>query len=135
MSMLAWNHSDAEVAAIGQVLNTNIVVLQYDIQNRRGRSREERTEWHQFDLHPGFAVPQNIFSRRSSNTLRLLHEDDVHWSFLIWMPDSRNQGILSSSTNPRMMSTPPSQRSPPPPPPPQRNGSREAGRRILVASQ
>ena len=124
MSMLAWNHSDAEVAAIGQVLNTNIVVLQYDIQNRRGRSREERTEWHQFDLHPGFAVPQNIFSRRSSNTLRLLHEDDVHWSFLIWMPDSRNQGILSSSTNPRMMSTPPSQQSPPPPSPPQRNGSR-----------
>ena len=128
-SMLAWNHSNAEIVAIGQVLNANVIVLTYNIQNRRG-SREERTQWNQFDLHPGFALPQNIFSRRSPNTLRLLNEDNVHFRFLIWLPDGQNQRMIPTPPRhpssppppppPRRMPTPPSQQSPPPPPTPPR---------------
>ena len=114
-SMLAWNHSEAEIAAIGQILNIDIIVLTYNIQNRRG-SREERVEWNQFNPHPGFALPNNIFSRKSPRTLRLLNEDNVHWRLLIWFPYSPNDRIVRS-TNPRMMPTPPREQSPPPPPP------------------
>ena len=64
----------------------------------------------------GFALPQNIFSRRSPITLRLLNEDNVHFRLLTWLPDCQNQRIVSS-TNFRMIPKPPSQQSPPQPPP------------------
>ena len=69
-------------------MNVDVFVLTYNLINRRGAPKD-RTEWGQHDLHRGYAAAENIFSRRTSEPLRLLNEDEVHFRCMIWLPDER----------------------------------------------
>ena len=41
---MAFNHSQAEVVALGNVLNVDIFMLSYNLQTAQG-APEERTQW------------------------------------------------------------------------------------------
>ena len=84
-SMTSYNTSDAEVVAMGNVLKVKIISLTYNIKGRVG-DLHERTQWHVFEHNTDFA-PHNIFSNVSAGEdLRLLHDDEVHYTKLIWNP-------------------------------------------------
>ena len=84
-SMLAFNTSQAEIVALGNILNVDIFVLTYNLRNRDS-SPEERTQWNEFPVNHGLAF-ENVFSRNTQEQLRILHEDDVHFTKLVWMPE------------------------------------------------
>ena len=88
-SMHAWNVSSAEIIALGHVLNKDVTVLTYNMRDRKGPDTA-RTQWGHYELHLGYAASPNVFSRRAADQMRLLHEDEAHFSCLIWMPDSLN---------------------------------------------
>ena len=84
-SMTSYNTSEAEVVAMGNVLKVKIISLTYDITGRVG-DPHERTQWHVFEHNNDFA-PHNVFSNVSAGEdLRLLHDDEVHYTKLIWNP-------------------------------------------------
>ena len=115
-SMNAWNTSEVEIIALGHVLNIDVLVLTYNMRYRRGPNTA-RTEWRHFVLNPCYAAPSNVFSRRTSEQLRLLHEDETHFSCLVWMPDSQEFRTVQTE-DPRTqnsdISRPPSCRNPSP---------------------
>ena len=45
----------------------------------------ERTEWNSIKFNPDMSQ-QNVFCRSADEPLRILHEDEVHYSKIIWMP-------------------------------------------------
>ena len=102
-SMMAFNTSQAEIAALGTVLNVDIFVLTYNIQNRDG-TQEERTQWNEFPLNHGLAC-ESVFCTNTQEPLRILHEDEVHFTKLVWMPlsvsadHSRNESTTPASRN------------------------------------
>ena len=85
-SMISYNNtSNAEIIAIGNVMKIDIVVLTYKMQGREG-ALEDRTQWSRFGFNPDMA-DHNAFSIRcQGETLKLLHEDEVHYAKLIYLP-------------------------------------------------
>ena len=84
-SMISYNTSNAEIIAIGNVMKIDIVVLTYKMQGREG-ALEDRTQWSRFGFNPDMA-DHNAFSIRcQGETLKLLHEDEVHYAKLIYLP-------------------------------------------------
>ena len=92
-SMHAWNVSSAEIIALGHVLNKDVTVLTYNMRNRKGPNTA-RTEWGHYELHLGYAAPPNVFSRRTTDQMRLLHEDEAHFSCLVWFPHNATQAAI-----------------------------------------
>ena len=87
---------------LGHILNLDVLVLTYNTWGVTG-TPAERTRWGNYELHPGYAASENIFSRRTRETLRILHEDDVHFRLLIW-----NHQAAPPAPEPRMRSGSPS---------------------------
>ena len=84
-SMISYNTSNAEIIAIGNVMKVDIVVLTHRLQGREG-SLEERTQWSRFGFNPDLAE-HNVFSIRcQGETLKMLHEDEVHYTKLVYLP-------------------------------------------------
>ena len=81
---MAFNHSQAEVVALGNVLNVDIFMLTYNLQTTQG-TPEERTQWNHFQVNAGLAN-ENEFWRNTEEPLKYLHEDEVHFLKLVWMP-------------------------------------------------
>ena len=89
-------------------MNTDVLVLTYNLTSKEGQP-EERTQWNSFPLHHGYASP-NVFSSRTSQTLRILHEDETHYRALIWRPveiNSRQAPIPDSSARKAAPGPPP----------------------------
>ena len=62
-------------------------MLTYNIQGRPG-TPAERTEWKVIKFNPDVTV-DNVFSVRAAGEhLRILHQDEVHFTKLVWLPDS-----------------------------------------------
>ena len=53
--MMAFNHSQAEVVALGNVLNVDIFMLTYNLQTTQD-TPEERTHWNHFQVNAGLAI-------------------------------------------------------------------------------
>ena len=84
-SMISYNTSNAEIIAIGNVMKVDIVVLTHRLQGREG-SLKERTQWSRFGFNPDLAE-HNVFSIRcQGETLKMLHEDEVHYTKLVYLP-------------------------------------------------
>lgn len=96
--MYSFNTSEAEIIAIGNVLKVDIVMLTHRMQNREGPS-EERTQWRRFGFNPDL-VRDSVFSSLSTGeTLKLLHEDEVHFAKLVWMPSKEEWNPYGESTD------------------------------------
>ena len=85
-SMFSFNTSDAEIIALGNVMKIDILILSYNLQGRIGPP-VERTQWNLVKFNPDMAQ-QNVFCRSANEPLRILHEDEVHYAKLIWMPEN-----------------------------------------------
>ena len=86
-SLYSWNTSDTEIIALGNILKVDIIMLTYNIQGRPG-TQAERTEWKVIKFNPDVTV-DNVFSVRAAGEhLRILHQDEVHFTKLVWLPDS-----------------------------------------------
>ena len=98
-SMFAYNTSQADIIALGNVLNVTILCLTYNLQGRSG-TPEERTQWNTFPFNPDVGYP-NVFSTRCEQRqepLRILHEDEVHFSKLVWMPAATSHNEFEQET-------------------------------------
>ena len=62
------------------------IILSYNLQGRIG-PRVERTQWNSIQFNPDMSK-QNVFCRSANEPLRILHEDKVHYTKLIWMPEN-----------------------------------------------
>ena len=102
-SMLAFNTSQAKIVVLGNILNVDMFLLTYNLRNRES-SPEERTQWNEFPVNHGLAF-EKVFSRNTQEQLRILHEDDVHFTKLVWMPESSTPEASIPST-PTESSTP-----------------------------
>ena len=95
-SMISFNTSNAEIIAIGNVLKVNIHVLTYNIQGRVGELTE-RTRWNKFEFNPAM-TNCNVFSDRSGKEpSKILNEEEVHYTKLVWMPETTNGNECSSA--------------------------------------
>ena len=84
-SIYSWITSSTEIIALGNILKIDILVLTYNIQGRPGNPTE-RTEWEEFKFNQDVTV-DNVFSQRAcGETLRILHQDEVHFTKLVWLP-------------------------------------------------
>ena len=83
-SMFSFNSSQAELIALGNVMKVNINLLTYNLQGREGPP-EDRAQWNLFQFNPALAN-ENVFCRSVNEPLRILHEDEVHYTKLVWMP-------------------------------------------------
>ena len=81
---MAFTHSQAEVVALGNVLNVDIFMLTFNLQTTQG-TPVERTQWNHFQVNAGLAN-ENEFWRNTEEPLKILHKDEVHFSKLAWMP-------------------------------------------------
>ena len=96
--MYSFNTSEAEIIAIGNVLRVDIVMLTHKIQGRE-RTFEERTEWKRFGFNPDL-VQDSVFDILSTGeTLKLLHEDEVHYTKLVWMPSKEEWNPYGASSD------------------------------------
>ena len=86
-SMYAYNTSQVEVIAIGNVMKVDIQTLTYMIQGREGWP-SQRTQWNTYGFNPEMADDNTFSVRTTGETLKLLHEDEVHYCKLVWMPSS-----------------------------------------------
>ena len=82
-SLMSWNTGQAEVVAMGNVLGADIFMLSYNIQGRQG-TQEQRTQWSEFKVNRGLSQ-YNVFWR-NSEPLHILHEDESHFTKLVWLP-------------------------------------------------
>ena len=57
---------------LGHILNLDVLVLTYNAWGVTG-TPAERTRLGNHELHHGYAVSENIFSRRTREPLRILH--------------------------------------------------------------
>ena len=87
-SLMSWNTGEAEIAAMGNVLGVDIYMLTYNIQGRPG-TQVERTRWNLLKVNPALSF-YNTF-RRNPEPLRILHEDEVHFSKLVWLPSNKKR--------------------------------------------
>ena len=82
-SLMSWNTGQTEVVAMGNVLGADIFMLSYNIQGRQG-TQEQRTQWSEFKVNRGLSQ-YNVFWR-NSEPLHILHEDESHFTKLVWLP-------------------------------------------------
>ena len=64
---------------------TVCVVLTYKIQGREG-ALKDRTQWNRFGFNPELASHNAFSIRCQRETLRILHEDEVHFTKLVYLP-------------------------------------------------
>ena len=87
-SLMSWNTGEAEIAAMGNVLGVDIYMLTYNMQGRPG-TQVERTRWNFLKVNPALSF-YNTF-RRNPEPLRILHDDEVYFSKLVWLPSNKKR--------------------------------------------
>ena len=89
--------TQADSVAIGNVLGVDIILLKYNVQGRVG-TPEQRTQWNIFPVNNELFT-HNVFSSRCvGEPLRILNEDDVHCTKLVWMPQNAAAQTICSNT-------------------------------------
>ena len=71
-------------------------MLTYNIQGRVGELTE-RTRWNKFEFNLAMTTCIVFSDKNSKEPLKILNEDEVHYTKLVWMPKTTNGNEGSSA--------------------------------------